>query len=198
LVRSIDRHVDCADLRWETGRIRLATTPDVLWIWTTRKSVPAFVSVSPLRVPSTPPRQAELFLAMTAPYGAFQCARRRYRTSHAINSLFRHGPKSVPLGAALRMRKMSSSTGTPAVSFSRYITCLAAPWRPDHTNTRSSFGKMSHHIPINTPIEDIKDTSKHFEEGTVDQEEQHALQQFDPKLRKQTMLKVSLASMICL
>lgn len=52
---------------------------------------------------------------------------------------------------------------------------------------------MSHHIPINTPIEDIKDTSKHFEEGNVDQEEQHGQQQFDPKLRKQTMLKVGLA-----
>lgn len=52
---------------------------------------------------------------------------------------------------------------------------------------------MSHHIPINTPIEDIKDTSKHFEEGAVEQEEQHALQQFDPKLRKRTMLKVCLA-----
>jgi hypothetical protein len=50
---------------------------------------------------------------------------------------------------------------------------------------------MSHHIPINTPIEDLKDTSKHLEDGTVDQEEQHALQQFDPKLRKRTMLKVS-------
>ena len=51
---------------------------------------------------------------------------------------------------------------------------------------------MSHHIPINTPIEDIKDTSTHVEDGTVDQEEQHALQQFDPKLRKKTMLKVGL------
>ena len=197
-MRSIDRHADCVDLRWETGRIRLATTPDVLWIWTTRKSVPAFVSASPLRVPSTPPRQAELFLAMTAPYGAFQCARRRFRTSHAINSLFRHGPKSAPLGAALRTRKTSPHTGTPVLSLSRYIIWPAAPWRPVHRIIRSNTGKMSHHIPINTPIEDIKDTSKHFEEGTVDQEEQHALQKFDPKLRKQTMLKVSLSWMTCL
>jgi len=53
---------------------------------------------------------------------------------------------------------------------------------------------MSHHIPIDTPIEDIKDTSKHVEDGISDQEEQHALQQFDPKLRKHTMLKVGATS----
>lgn len=65
-----------------------------------------------------------------------------------------------------------------------------APWCPYRNPPPQDFANMSHHIPINNPIEDTKDTSKHFEEGAVDQDEQHPLQQFDPKLRKRTMLKV--------
>lgn len=51
---------------------------------------------------------------------------------------------------------------------------------------------MSHHIPISTPIEDIKPSTGHLEEGDgVMPKEEDVLQQFDPKLRRRTMLKVS-------